>query len=431
MDIEKLKNNYYNQCKFYKDAKIDYFNQILSQLTNEEKQELKASLTSKIKEIISQRTNNGNSFPTETITSSQQQFPQELLDNFRNAILNTELKIEANIWESPKSFKNIIKNMTYDELNEFYNQCLNQQQNLISLYSQNNSMFFDYYNRDLIENIEILIPLLSYDFPYQSKRDILGGNSFWGRKNTILSNEDSEDLLNTLGFYKNLLIAIDNNIFCDTHIGFLNESLAHNDYDIENLAQFLQINNPNICEYQNEYIIQTELVDSMIKCRKSLLKTIDIDDNNKFEIYSDSLYKDLFVMQYKISPNEFANRMHNITNASKCEIILFYLPDKTIYSALQLGRLDMYSENGFHRPYGLTRMDTLAHIHIYSVEDAALNKKFDKERKEVNLAHYDMLRNLPKSATYEEFESYFMKICGMESKTNYKQFFNDTESPSL
>lgn len=428
MDIEKIKEDYFNR-RCSEVVKSDYFGRLISQMTNRDKEELKTLLISKIKEIIA---NNGNLFQTENVAISQQRFPQNILDNFRNAILNADFKIEANIGESPKSFRNIIKNMSYDELNEFYSQCLNLQQKLISLHAQdNNTMLFDYYNRDLIDNIEILTPLLSFDFSYQSKRNILGGNSFWGRKCNHLSNEDIDNILKTLGFYKNLLIAIDNNIFCDTQIGFLNESLAYNDYDIENLAQFLQDNNPNICEYQNEYIIQTKIVNSMIKCRKSLLKTIDIDENNKFEIYGDSLYKDLFVMQYKITPNAFANRIFNITNANQCEIILFYLPDKTIYSAFQLGRLDMYTENNFHKPYGLTRTDTLAHIHIYSIEDAALNNKFDKDHKEINLAHYDMFRNLSKLATYEEFESYFRKICGIGLTRNYKQFFNPVEEHTV
>ena len=322
--------------------------------------------------------------------------------------------------------------MSYAELNEFYNQCLSQQQKLISTYAQdNNTMFYDYYNRDLIANIEILTPLLSFDFPYQSKRNISGGKSFWGRKSNSLSNEDNNDILKTLGFYKNLLISIDKNIFCDTQIGFLNESLVYNTQDLENLEHFLFNNNPNICEYQNEYIIQTPIVNSMLSCRKSLLKSIIIDDNNKFEIYGGPLYKDLFVLQYKTTPNDFANRINHTANATKCEIILFYLPDKTIFSAFQLGRLDMYSENNFHKPYGMSRIDTLAHIHIYSIEDAALNNKFDKDHKEINLAHYDMFRNLPKLATYEEFELYFRKICGMGLTRNYKQFFNNTEQHTL
>ena len=432
MDIDAIKDDYFNQCRMFKDVKKDYFFQLLSQMNNEDKESLKTSLIDRIKEIISQRTNNGNLFQTESLVQPQQQFPQSVLDDFRNAILDSKFKLEVNIWECPKSFKSIIENMSYEELNGFYCQCLDQQQKLISVYSQeSNSMFYDYYNRDLIENIEILTPLLSFDFSYQSKRNVLGGNSFWGRKNNTLPNEDNDDILKTLGFYKNLLIAIDTNIFCDTQIGFLNESLSYNTQDVENLAQFLLENNPNICEIQNEYIIQTEIVNSMIKCRKSLLKSIVIDENNKFEIYGGPSYKDLFVLQYKTTENEFANRINHTTDASKCEIILFYLPDKTISSAFQLGRLDMYSENNFHKPYGMSRIDTLAHIHIYSIEDAALNNKFDKDRKEINLAHYDMFRNLPKSATYEEFEVYFRKICGMGLIRNYKQFFKNTEDFSV
>ncbi|MBQ8749860.1 MAG: hypothetical protein IJZ29_05280 [Clostridia bacterium] len=428
MDIEKIKDDYFNQCILFKNVKKDYFLQILSQINSEDRELLKELLTSKIKETISQITNNGKKFQTESVTMAQQQFSQTILDNFRNAILNSKSEIEANIWESPKSFRNIIANMSYDELNEFYSQCLSQQQKLISLYSQeNNAMFFDYYNRDLIENIEILTPLLSFDYPYQSKRNVVGGNSFWGRKNNSLSKADSAEILKTLGFYKNLLIAIDNNIFCDTQIGFLNESISYNAQDIE---KFLLENNPNICEYQHEYIIQTEVVNSMLRCPKSLLKSVVVNDNNKFEIYRDSLYKDLFVLQYKITPNNFANRINNTTNATKCEIILFYLPDKSIFSAFQLGRLDMYSENNYHKPYGMSRIDTLAHIHIYSIEDAALNNKFYKDHKEINLAHYDMIRNLPKSATYEEFEMYFRKICGMGLTQNYKQFYNNMEKHS-
>lgn len=432
MDIEKIKNDYFNSYACFKDVKSDYFVELISQMSNKDKKELKTLLISKIKEIISQRTNNGNLFQTECPAFSQQEFPQNILENFRNAILNSDFKIEAKIWESPKSFKNIIKNMSNAELNEFYNQCLIQQQKLISLHLQdNNTMFFDYYNRDLIANIEILAPLLSFDFPYQSKRNILGGNSFWGRKNSALPNEDNNDIFKTLGFYKNLLIAIDKNIFCDAQIGFLNESLSYNIQDLENLEQYLFNNNPNICEYQNEYIIQTHIANSMISCHKNLLKSVTIDDNNKFEIYSGPAYKDLFVLQYKTTPNNFANRINKTANSTKCEIILFYLPDKTISSAFQLGRLDMYSENNFHKPYGISKIDTLAHIHIYSMEDAALNNKFDKDHKEINLAHYNMFRNLPKLATYEEFELYFRKISGMGLTRNYKQFFNNTKEHSL
>lgn len=207
MDIEKIKEDYFNQCGCFKVAKSNYFFQLISQTTNEDKEELKTLLKSKIKEIIA---NNGNLFQTENVAISQQRFPQNILDNFRNAILNTDFKIEANIWESPKSFRHIIKNMSYGELNQFYSQCLNLQQKLISLHAQdNNTMLFNYYNRDLIGNIEILTPLLSFDFSYQSKRNILGGNSFWGRKGNHLSNEGIDNILKTLGFYKNLLIAID------------------------------------------------------------------------------------------------------------------------------------------------------------------------------------------------------------------------------
>lgn len=432
MDIEKIKNIYFNFYAYSRGLRRDFFVKLISHMSNKDKKELKTLLIFKIKEIISQKTNNGNLFQTECPAIPQQEFPQNILENFRNAILNCDFNIEALIWECPKSFKNIIKNMSNVELNEFYNQCLIQQQELISLHLQdNNTMLFDYYNRDLIANIEILAPLLSCDFPYKSKRNILGGNSFWGRKNSTLSNEDNNDILKTLGFYKNLLIAIDNNIFCETQTGFLNESLSYNIQDLENLEQYLFKNNPNICEYQNEYIIPTEIANSKISCHKKLLKSVIIDDNNKFEIYSGPMNKDLFVLQYKTTPNNLANRINKTNNSTKCEIVLFYLPDKTIFSAFQLGRLDMYSENNFHKPYGISKIDTLAHIHMYSMEDAALNNKFDKDHKEINLAHYNMFRNLPKLATYEEFELYFRKISGMGLTQDYKQFFNNTKERSL
>ena len=413
------------------DDKVEFITGIISTLDEQGKVELKQDMIKEVKKIISEELSNGNTFPTEASQSTIVQYPAVLLENFRTAIMKQDFVSLEHFWECPKSFKTVIEYMSLDELNRLYDQCYKHQQEVLALYSPRSTdiqkMLYEYYNRDLVSNVEMLIPMLANGYTFQSGRDVIGGVSFWGRKNHSISQDQQEEIMKTIGFYKNFLIALANGICADTGIGFMNIDWECSDQQKQDLMHYLQENKPNILECQNEYIIRNSLAEYMLKQGKYLSKTIDIDENNRYEIYFMGFDSPVCVMQYKTTPNNFANRINNKTNATKCEIALFYLPDNTIKSAFQLARLDMYSEDNVHKPYGRNKVVTRAHIHLYSMEDAALNKDFDKEKRETCLAHYDKFINLPKLASYEEYESYFKHVCGIETIMRSEKFYHEDE----
>lgn len=424
--IEDCEKEYLSSTRFFRIKIFELLADLYKKSSEKEKQCFKEKITQKIKSIISSKTKDGNLFQTKEVNLSYKQFPENLLNSFRNAILNAGFKLEQNIRECPITFRTIIKDMTKEELNIFYNQCLQRQQQLIKMHSQDeNMMFYQYYNRNLIENIEILAPILSFDFPYQSGMDVVGGKSFWGRQKNknIKKSSSDDDIVTSLGFYKNLLIALDTEVFCDTKFGFMNRSYSHTDLELNNLINELKSKNPNICKQQCEFILCTERVNNLINCRKRLLKTIEIDSDNKFDIYEDGLYSSLFIVQYKTTPNPFADKKNGTSGSKKCEILLFFLPDNTLDSAFQISRLDMYSEINSHKCYGKAAIDTVAHVHEYSMEDAALNNNFDREPKEINLAHYNRFRNLPLNGTYTEYENYFKNINNIFKGLNNEDSF--------
>lgn len=427
---EQIKDLYFKRGDA-RASKVRIITEIVSILKEQDKAELKEEMIAEVKKIISEELSNGNAFPTEVTPETTTQYPVALLENFRSAILKEEFIFNDRFWECPKSFKKVVENMSLDELNRFYDQCYKSQQSAIADYLPQSTdmekMLYEYYNRDLISNIEILVPLLDYGMAFRMGRDVIGGVSFWGRKNHSISQNVQKDILNTIGFYKNFLIMLENGVWADPRTGFLNIDHYCSEQQKQELLDCLKEDKPNIFETQNEYIIGDFLANGMIGDGKYLDETINIDENTRYEIYYDSYKFRVFVMQYKTTPNNFANRINNKTNATKCEIALFYLPDNTIKSAFQLARLDMYSEDNVHKPYGLNKVVTRAHIHLYSMEDAALNKDFDKEKREKCLAHYDKFINLPKLAAYEEYESYFKHVCGIESIKRSEKFYHEDE----
>lgn len=292
---------------------------------------------------------------------------EQLLQFKKNAVKLLSNIGEDSVYFGTSKLKNIFKSADIDKLKQLYSYYERYRVDRLAYFTNENPINFmqDYYNHNLIDFPEIIIPgsdlrdVLTQDF-----------NSVLGRMYTTrelcsdkFSSKEIDTYKQTIAFLKNFIIYLRKNVFYDYNSSCINGGKNIKQRAISDIKNDILNLPSSLTESQTEFVMKDHFVKNLLNDVKQYLCIFKKGDIKYYIYRSYSIGR--FVKEVK---ETFNQRL----NTTQKEIMLYFLPYGKTETAFQIARLDISKENQMvHKPKGSQGGKILSkcHLHIYSEND--------------------------------------------------------------